>query len=87
MVMAFDVEEHNKRALAIMLMDKASTVPWKRGLPRARWYDGMTDDYEVYFSPGGQKWHRRRTPEDAAECARLTAEIHAIANPTVSPDP
>lgn len=39
---------------------------WKRGLPPGELYDGMVDDYEVYFSPGGAKWHRERSAEDAA---------------------
>ena len=34
--------------------------PWKKGLPPGTFYEGMLDDYEVYFSPGGIKWHRRR---------------------------
>ena len=36
---------------------------WKRGLPRGKYYEGMVRDYEVYFSPGGVKWHRRRTED------------------------
>lgn len=40
---------------------------WKPGLPPGKLYDGMVDDYEVEFTFGGQKWHRRRTPEEAAE--------------------
>jgi len=74
-----DIDEHNKRAFAIMAMDNASSVPWKRGMPRGKYYDGMVNDYEVYFSPGGQKWHRRRSADDAAEYARLSAEIEALA--------
>lgn len=35
---------------------------WKRGLPPGRYYDGMVDDFEVYFSPAGVVWHRRREP-------------------------
>ena len=33
---------------------------WKRGLPPGPYYEGMTDDYEVYFTIGGAVWHRRR---------------------------
>lgn len=39
---------------------------WKRGLPPGPYYEGMTEDFEVYFSPGGVKWHRRRTPDERA---------------------
>ena len=35
---------------------------WKPGLPPGKYYEGMVDDFEVYFSPGGLKWHRRLTP-------------------------
>lgn len=38
---------------------------WKRGLPPGKLYDSMVDDYEVHFTVGGVKWHRRRTVEDA----------------------
>lgn len=34
---------------------------WKRGLPPGRYYPGMEDDYEVYFSPGGLIWHKRKS--------------------------
>lgn len=37
------------------------TEGWQRGLPPGKYYDGMVDDFEVYFSPGGVKWHRRRS--------------------------
>lgn len=33
--------------------------PWKPGLPPGKFYPEMVNDYEVYFSPGGMKWHRR----------------------------
>jgi hypothetical protein len=33
---------------------------WKRGLPPGKYYDGMVDDFEIYYSPMGWKWHRRR---------------------------
>lgn len=48
-------------------------VGWKMGLPPGKYYPGMKKDYEVYFSPAGQKWHRRKEPEpsrlEAAEIA------------------
>lgn len=37
---------------------------WKRGLPRGKYYPGMTDNYEVAFAPLA-KWHRRRTSQGA----------------------
>jgi hypothetical protein len=37
---------------------------WKRGLPPGKYYEGMIDDYEVDFSAGGMKWHRKRTEEE-----------------------
>lgn len=39
---------------------------WNPGLPPGKLYDGMVDDFEVYYSPGGVKWYRSRSPEDAA---------------------
>jgi hypothetical protein len=33
---------------------------WKRGYPPGKYYEGMVDDFEVYFSPGGFVWHRRK---------------------------
>lgn len=74
-------EEANQMAFEIMAMDAASTVPWKRGLPPGAYYEGMTDDYEVYFSPGGVKWHRKRSDEDADTHHRLTAEIIRLRAP------
>jgi hypothetical protein len=49
--------------------------PWKRGLPPGKYYDGMVDDFEVAFAPLA-KWHRRRSPEEAAShrAARLARE-------------
>jgi hypothetical protein len=32
--------------------------PWKPGLPNGPLTQEMLDTYEVYFSPGGAKWHR-----------------------------
>jgi hypothetical protein len=49
------------------MTEKQTTSEWKRGLPPGKLYDGMVDDYEVEFTMGGQKWHRRRSPEEAAE--------------------
>lgn len=37
---------------------------WKRGLPPGKYYEGMTEDFEVYFSPGGFKWHRERSADE-----------------------
>ncbi len=37
---------------------------WKRGLPPGKSYDGMIDDYEVCFTAGGLKWHRKRTDDE-----------------------
>lgn len=33
---------------------------WKPGLPRGKVTQKMLDEYEVYFSPMGQKWHRKK---------------------------
>ena len=38
---------------------KPTPGPWKPGLPPGKFYPEMANDYEVYFSPGGMKWHRR----------------------------
>lgn len=43
------------------------TDGWKRGLPPGPYYEGMVDDYEVYFAPIGVKWYRKRTPEERQE--------------------
>lgn len=43
---------------------KTDDNEWKRGLPPGPYYKGMPDDYEVYFSPGGLKWHRRKVKTD-----------------------
>jgi uncharacterized protein YdaU (DUF1376 family) len=37
---------------------------WKRGLPPGQYYEGMVDDFEVAFTIGGPKWHRKRTEEE-----------------------
>lgn len=47
---------------------------WKPGLPRGPITAEMTETYEVYFSPGGMKWHRRRTADEIAEYRRHHAE-------------
>ena len=39
---------------------------WERGFPPGDYYAGMTDDFDVYFSPGGQVWHRRRSEQETA---------------------
>ena len=40
---------------------------WKRGLPPGPYYEGMVDDFEVYWAPAGVKWHRRRSPDEKAQ--------------------
>lgn len=37
---------------------------WKPGYPPGKIYEGMTNDYEVYFSPAGAVWYRRRTDDE-----------------------
>lgn len=39
---------------------KHTAGPWVPGLPPGHYYPGMAADYEVYFSPAGAIWHRRR---------------------------
>lgn len=46
---------------------------WKPGLPPGPYYDGMIEDFEVYFSPAGAKWHRRKCKNDDAQRAALAA--------------
>lgn len=53
------------------------TNEWKRGLPPGKYYEGMVDDYEVYFSPGGLKWHRKRTLEERAAYIRARSALTA----------
>lgn len=48
---------------------------WKRGLPPGKYYEGMTDDYEVQFTVGGLKWHRKRTPEEKAAHIELKRRL------------
>jgi hypothetical protein len=45
---------------------------WKRGLPPGPYYAGMVDDFEVSFTAGGTRWHRKRTPEERAEYIERT---------------
>ncbi len=47
--------------------------PWKRGLPRGPFTEQMLRDFEVYFTIGGVKWHRRRSKEDRAALDKETA--------------
>jgi len=47
---------------------------WKPGLPPGKYYEGMTDDFEVYFSPGGMKWHRRRARNPALTTPRADGD-------------
>lgn len=39
----------------------STPTPWEKGLPPGPYYPGMEDEYEVYFTPGGWPWWRRRT--------------------------
>ena len=50
---------------------------WKPGLPPGKLYDAMVDDYEVEFTVGGRKWHRRRSPEQAAAHRALRTAAEA----------
>ena len=44
--------------------------PWKPGLPPGRYYKGMENDYEVYYSPIGKKWHRRNNYKQTNKSVR-----------------
>ena len=56
------------------------TAEWKRGLPPGAFTPDMLWQFEVYFSPGGMKWYRRRSPEDAAAMkARITEGVACYA--------
>lgn len=46
---------------------------WKRGLPPGEYYTGMVDDYEVCFTAGGLKWHRKRTEDEKQAWIALRA--------------
>lgn len=35
-------------------------APWSRGLPPGKYYPGMEEDFEVYFTAGGWPWWRRK---------------------------
>jgi hypothetical protein len=48
---------------------------WKRGLPPGEYYEGMFDDFEVVFTIGGFKWHKRRTSEEREQWIERKAAI------------
>jgi len=48
----------------------AETSEWKPGLPKGKVTQKMLDTYEVYFSPGGMKWHRKKPKHEGADDAR-----------------
>jgi len=50
---------------------------WKKGLPPGEFYEGMVDDFEVSYTIGGLKWHRRRTDDEKAEYIAHKARIAA----------
>jgi hypothetical protein len=54
-----------------LLRLSASNSPWRPGLPPGKYYEGMVDDFEVFFSVIGRKLHRRRTPEQKAAYLEL----------------
>lgn len=60
---------------------------WKRGLPPGKYYEGMVDDFEVYFSPGGIKWHRRRSADerDLYRARRTSIVSELTPNPCEGP--
>lgn len=53
---------------------------WKRGLPPGEYYEGMVEDFEVYFTVGGVKWHRKRTPEERTNYIAAREANHRAAN-------
>lgn len=55
-------------------MTQEQPAEWKRGLPPGKYYEGMFDDFEVYLSPVGLKWHRRRSQEEIANRRALNDE-------------
>ncbi|NBW15811.1 MAG: hypothetical protein EBR82_48275 [Caulobacteraceae bacterium] len=59
-------EVANAVCLRMFWRDAESEVAWKPGLPPGPYYDGMVDDFEIAFAPMAT-WHRRRSPEHAAE--------------------
>lgn len=70
-----------------MSMDKksgqqfeAERQGWKRGLPPGAYYEGMVDDFEVYYSPGGVIWHRRHLSAAALDFAEI--EKRLLSTPT-----
>lgn len=44
-----------------------SAGPWIHGYPPDDYYEGMENDFEVYFSPGGWIWHRRIAVDNPPE--------------------
>lgn len=48
-------------------------IGWKRGLPPGKVSPEMVAKYEVYFSPGGQKWYRERQSNEAPASVRRAA--------------
>lgn len=51
------IHELDKIELAVL----RNEVQWIPGYPPGDYYEGMENDFEVYFSPGGAVWHRPRT--------------------------
>lgn len=56
---------------------------WKRGLPPVSVYEGMTDDFEVYLSPGGFKWYRRRSAKDREHHRKMRTSKKEVVLKTV----
>lgn len=52
--------------------------PWRRGLPRGKYYEGMVHDFQVEFTAMG-KLHRRRTPEARAASEEFSRWREALA--------
>lgn len=40
---------------------------WKQGLPAGKVTPAMLEAYEVYYSPMGFVWHRKKAPEKSTE--------------------
>lgn len=53
-----EAERHAANASRPIVSSEES--PWICGLPPGDLTDQMLRDFEVYFSPAGTKWHRRR---------------------------
>jgi hypothetical protein len=78
--------EANCCIAAVLRGDRASQEPWRRGFPKGEYYPDMIHDFEIAFAPLA-KWHRRRSPDVAAEAKRLYAEAadlrkRALATPS-----